>query len=252
MRGLFSAVLMSSVAFAGCNADATTAHAPGTAAAPTAQQFAPDRAPAAATPVSVTADAIAGTAPAPAATPDAAIVEEARVREITIPAGTTINLALTSGVSSRSSSVEDPVSATLRRAIVVNGATVVPAGAAVGGYVTEAARSGRVKGLARIGVRFTSLRAYDARYDMRTAGITRVARATKTRDAATIGLGAGGGALIGGIAGGKKGALIGTAVGGGAGTGAVLATRGEEVALGRGAVITTRLTGPLTIRVPVR
>jgi hypothetical protein len=252
MRALLTAVLMSSVAFAGCNADATTAHAPGTAAAPTAQQFAPGAAPAAATPVSEPADAIARPATAPPSTPVAAIVEEARVREITIPAGTTINLALTSGVSSRSSSVEDPVSATLRRAIVVNGVTVVPAGAAVGGHVSEAARSGRVKGRARIGVRFTSLRAHDARYDMRTAGITRVAPATKKRDAATIGLGAGGGALVGGLAGGKKGALIGTAVGGGAGTGAVLATRGEEVALGRGAVVTTRLTAPLTIRVPVR
>lgn len=264
MRALFTAVLLGSFALVGCSTDATTAHAPGTTAAGTgtAQQFAPPPSPPAATaaaesaaavPVAASAPVVgAATEPATTVPPVAAAIEEARVREITIPAGTTLNLALASGVSSKASSVEDRISATLRRSIIVNGVTVVPAGSAVSGYVTEATRSGRVKGRARIGFRFTSLRANDTRYDIRTASVTRIARGTKKRDAATIGLTTGGGALIGGIAGGKKGALIGTAVGGGAGTGAVLATRGEEVALGRGAVVTTRLTAPLTVRVPMR
>src|ERR671913_185013 len=85
----------------------------------------------------------------------------------------------------------------------------------------------------------------------RTATVAREARGTKKKDAAKIGVGAGAGALIGAIAGGKKGAAVGTAVGAGGGTGVVLATRGEEVALGRGAVVTTRLTAPLTVRVAV-
>ena len=177
------------------------------------------------------------------------LAAEAAVREITIPAGTNLSLRLGSTVSSRSSRVEQPVQATLRTPIVINGVTVVPAGTAVSGYVTEARRSGHVKGRARVGVRFNTLRVDGTRYTMRTASIAREARGTKKADATKIGIGAGAGAITGAIAGGKKGAAIGTAVGGGAGTGLVLATRGKEVALPRGTAVTTRLTAPLTIRV---
>lgn len=171
------------------------------------------------------------------------------VREITIPAGTALSLRLGTGVSSRNSRVEDPVQATLRRPVVVNGATVLPAGTALSGYVSEAKRSARVKGRARLGVRFNALRVNGSRYNVRTATITRQARGTKKEDAAKIGIGAGSGAVVGAIARGKKGAAVGTAVGAAGGTGVVLATRGDEVALPRGTVVTTRLVQPLTIRV---
>jgi hypothetical protein len=178
-------------------------------------------------------------------------VQEAHYREYTIPAGTTLTVALTSALSSRSSSVEDRVNASLRRPLIVGGTTVVPAGAAVSGYVTQAARSGRVKGRARLGLRFTSLSARGTHYNIRTATIAREARGTKKKDAERIGIGAGAGAVVGAIAGGKKGAAIGSAVGAGGGTGVVLATRGDEVTLPRGTVVTTRLTAPLTVRVRI-
>ena len=183
---------------------------------------------------------------------DSNAAAEVAVREITIPAGTRLSLRMASTVSSRSSRVEDSVNATLRAPVVVNGITVLPTGAAVGGYVTEARRSGRVKGRARIGVRFNTVRAHGTRYNMRTTSIAREAPGTKKEDAAKIGIGAGAGAITGAIAGGKKGAAIGTAVGGGAGTGVVLATRGKEVALSRGTPVIVRLSEPLTIRVDTR
>lgn len=174
---------------------------------------------------------------------------EAAIREITIPAGTRLSLRMGSTVSSRSSHVEQPVQASLRAPVIVDGVTVLPSGTAVSGYVTEARRSGRVKGRARVGVRFNTLRVDGTRYGMRTTSIAREAPGTKKADAAKIGIGAGAGAVTGAIAGGKKGAAIGTAIGGGAGTGLVLATRGKEVALSRGTPVTVRLTAPLTIRV---
>jgi hypothetical protein len=66
-----------------------------------------------------------------------------------------------------------------------------------------------------------------------------------------VGIGAGVGAAVGGLLGGGSGAAKGAAIGGAAGTGAVLATRGEEVRLGPGADVTTRLTEPLTVRVKI-
>jgi len=189
------------------------------------------------------------TEPAAAPVSPSAAAIETHAREVTIPAGTTLTLRLGSTVSSKSSRVEDPVTATLRRAIVVDGVTVVPAGAVLSGHVIEATRSGRVKGRARIGVRFSNLRVGDTRYDIRTNPIARQARATKSEDTTRIGIGAGAGAVAGAIAGGRKGAAIGSAVGAAGGTGVVLATRGKEVSLGRGATVTTRLSEPLMIRV---
>jgi hypothetical protein len=172
-------------------------------------------------------------------------------REVTIPAGTTLRLDLSSSVASDTSKVEDPVSATVREAVVIDGKTIVPMGASLAGVVTNVADSGRVKGRARIAYRFNSLTVGDERYDIATAPTSHLAAATKGEDAKKIGIGAGAGAALGAILGGGSGAAKGAAIGGGAGTGVVLATKGKEVRLGPGANVTTKLTAPLTLRVKV-
>jgi hypothetical protein len=173
-------------------------------------------------------------------------------REITVPSGTTLAIELRTEVASDTSAVEDRVRGVLRRAIAVDGVEVVPAGAAISGVVTEVARAGRVKGRARLALRFTSLTIDDAPTTIGSASIAREAAATKKEDAAKIGIGAGAGAVVGAITGGKKGAVVGGAVGAGAGTGVVLATRGDEVTLASGTSLTTTLSRPLVVRVRER
>ncbi len=187
------------------------------------------------------------TAPAPAEDAD-------EYREITVPAGTVLPLTLRSAVGSDTSHVEDPVRATLRRPITIGGTQVLPAGAVVTGHVTDAARSARVKGRGRVAFRFNEidLPGDGGRMPIRTGTVTRIAPGTKKQDAAKIGVGAAGGAIVGGIVGGGDGAAKGAAVGGGAGTAVVLATRGKEVRLGAGAPLSVKLTAPLTVRVRVR
>jgi hypothetical protein len=51
------------------------------------------------------------------------------------------------------------------------------------------------------------------------------------------------------VLGGGSGAAKGAAIGGAAGTGAVLATRGDEVRRGPGDDVNTRLTAPVVVRV---
>jgi acetylornithine deacetylase/succinyl-diaminopimelate desuccinylase-like protein len=195
------------------------------------------------------------TTPAGDAQTEAAAPEERKAppvpvyREVTIPAGTTLRLDLRSAVASDTSQVEDTVRAALRQPVVVDGRTVLPVGTELVGTVTDVARSGRVKGRARIAYRFSSLRHDSERYDITTATIAHEAAATKKEDATKIAIGAGAGAAIGAILGGGSGAAKGAAIGGGAGTGAVLATRGDEVRRAPGADVTTRLTAPLTVRV---
>jgi hypothetical protein len=170
---------------------------------------------------------------------------------VTIPAGTTLALALTSGIASDTSAVEDTVTAELTRSITIDGRELLPAGTRVTGSVTDVDDSGRVKGRAMIAFRFTSLQTSNEQYDIRTEPLSHMAPATKGEDATKIGIGAGAGAVIGGILGGKDGAAKGAAIGGGAGTGVVLATKGREMRLGPGADATTELTAPLTVRVRV-
>jgi hypothetical protein len=172
-------------------------------------------------------------------------------REVTLPAGTTLRLRLQSAVASDSSRVEDTVRAELREAVVIDGATVLPAGTELTGVVTAVERSGRVKGRARIAYRFNAISHDGEQYKVTTAPLSHQAEATKGEDATKIAVGAGAGAAIGALLGGGDGAAKGAAIGGAAGTGAVLATRGEEVRVGPGASVTTRLTAPLTVRVRV-
>jgi hypothetical protein len=185
------------------------------------------------------------------ATTGVSAITKGLYREVTIPAGTSLPLSLTSSVASDTSAVEDTVTAELTRAILVNGREVVPAGARVTGSVTSVEDSGRVKGRSEIAMRFTTVRVSGDRYDLRSALVSRQAAATKSEDATKIGIGAGAGAVIGGILGGGKGAAEGAAIGGGAGTGVVLATKGKAVRLGPGADVSSQLTAPLTIRVQI-
>lgn len=197
---------------------------------------------------------IVGTIPAVdaarATTAPAAVTSGARARAVTIPAGTVMRLRLTRGFGSDISSVEDTVTATLDRSIVLNGETVVPAGTPVTGYVSESVRPGKVKGRGRVAVRFTRLdpEGRDL-YRITTRPWVAVAPATKKKDALTIGIPAAGGAAIGAIVDGKKGAAIGSAIGGGAGTATVLSTRGKDVRIGRGAVLSVRLAAPVSVNV---
>jgi hypothetical protein len=188
-------------------------------------------------------------APAPGAPAAAVSPAVAQYQEVTIPSGTTLRLSLQTSVASDTSHVEEPVRATLRTPVTVNGRDVLPAGSEVTGVVTSANQSGRVKGRANVAFRFNSVHAAGETYNIQTSSIGETARATKKKDATKIGIGAGAGAALGALLGGGKGAAKGAAIGGAGGTGVVLATRGEEVRLGPGAAVTTRLTAPVTVRV---
>jgi hypothetical protein len=185
---------------------------------------------------------------APAAAPAAPAVPV--FREVVLPAGTALDVELTTTIESASSKVEDTVRARLKTAVTRDGRTVIPAGAELVGTVTEAEQAGRVRGRSRIAFRFTSLRAGGERHDIQTETIAREGDTTKREDATKVGVGAGVGAAIGGILGGGSGAAKGAAIGGAAGTGAVLATRGREVRLGAGDAVEAHLSAPLAVQVP--
>jgi len=234
MRLLITAIMTIGLAGTACNRSATLAASAGAVNAAAAEAPADRNSAAVATSGADEANGAAAGA----------------VREVTIPAGTRLPIVLDTPVSSATSRLEQSVQAHLARPVMVHGRSVLPQGSRVSGVVTDATRSGRVKGLAHLAVRFDTLvpRGDDERYRIQTAAIGRTAEATKKKDAAEIGIPAAGGALIGALVGGKKGAVVGGAAGGGAGTAVVLSTRGKEVTLPRGSALTLRLTEPITVK----
>lgn len=176
-----------------------------------------------------------------------------RWREVVLPAGTTLPVALETSVGSDTSRIEDRVSARLTKPVVVEGVTALAEGSSVSGVVTDAERAGKVSGTSRLALRFDSLTPVDTdeRYEIETSTVARSGPTEKKKDALKIAAPAAGGAIVGGIVGGKKGAVIGGAAGGGAGTAVVMSQRGKDVRLGRGAALTLRLTEPLTVKVRI-
>jgi len=179
----------------------------------------------------------------------AAASAEPVVRTITVPDNTALDVTLNTALASDSSRVEERVRGTVASPVVVDGATVIPAGSALTGHVTHVDDSDKVKGRAELAFRFTRLTAGSVTYDIDTKPLYYVAESTKKDDAVKIGVGTAAGAVIGAITGGKKGAAIGSAVGAGAGTGVVLATEGKEIRLAEGRKLKVSLTNPLTIRI---
>jgi len=174
----------------------------------------------------------------------------AAARQVLVPAGTAFEARLDTTIASQTSRVEDPVRATLTAPLVIDGATVAPAGSELLGTVTSARESGRVKGRAELGIRFEQLRAGTVTYDIQTSPLRWVAAATKGEDAAKVGIGAAVGAVVGGVTGGGKGAAVGSAVGAGGGSAVVLATKGDEIEVGAGSPLRVELTTRLTATVP--
>ena len=181
-------------------------------------------------------------------TPSAPAKPEPQFREVTIPAGTALNVRLVTPLASDKSVAEDPVSGTIVGPIVVQGVTAVPAGTEILGTVREARRSGRVKGRASIAFRFERLIVRDERYPIQTAQVTRQAESDRSDDVKKGVIGGAAGAIVGGIVGGGRGAAIGAGAGA---TGAVLATRGDEVELPAGTTVSTTLQEPLKVVVPI-
>jgi hypothetical protein len=193
--------------------------------------------------------------PAPGVAPSqpaesAAPTQPAPPREVTLEAGTPVVVRTTTALSTNTNAAGERFAATLAEPLVVGDVVVAPKGAEVEGQIAEADKGGRVKGRARIAVRLVSVTTSNGeRLPIATNVVSRIAPATKKKDAMKVGIGAGIGSIIGAIAGGGKGAAIGAGVGGAAGGGAVLATRGDPAKVPAESVLRFRLSAPASIAV---
>jgi len=172
-----------------------------------------------------------------------------------IPKGAHALLSFINSVSTRTAREGDFVYFHTATPIVADGVIVVPTNSYVQGIVTHAKRSGRVKGVAELGIRIETLTLPSGKVVKMTPTLASidsgggdqkiVGKESEIKqgtshgtDAATIAGSAGAGAAIGGLTDRSwRGAGIGGAAGTGVGLATMLLTRGREVELRQGATV---------------
>lgn len=166
---------------------------------------------------------------------------------LSVPSGTPISISMSETVSASKSNVGDRFSGVLASSIRSSDNTVLFArGTRVEGTVIAAKKQGRFKGAGDLGIELNSIggmRVSTTEYEKAQSGKGK-------RTAGFIGGGAGGGALIGGLAGGGKGALIGGLIGAGAGTVGAAYTGSKDVVIAAETTIKFTLTAPLSVKAP--
>ena len=170
--------------------------------------------------------------------------------EVTVPSDAVLGLQIERTVSSELARVEDKVDARVTRDVRVENRVAIPAGSTVRGSVTEVDKGGRLKGKARLAIRFhTIVLADGSQLALKTDPVVREGQSPGGESAAKVGGAAIGGAILGAILGGNKGAAIGGAVGAGAGTAAAMSNDRNPATLAAGTTVTVRMQAPVTVTV---
>ena len=170
--------------------------------------------------------------------------------DLTVPSDAVLGLQIERTVSSELARLEDRVDARVTRDVRVSDRVAIPAGSTVRGSVTEVDRGGRVKGKARLGIRFhTIVLADGTELALKTDPVVREGQSPGGESAAKVGGAAIGGAILGAILGGGKGAAIGGAVGAAGGTAAAMANDRSPATLPAGTTVTVRMQAPVTVTV---
>ncbi|HEX3968259.1 MAG TPA: hypothetical protein VHW70_09865 [Edaphobacter sp.] len=165
---------------------------------------------------------------------------------MTAPAGAAVVVTVTERLSASRNNVGDGFTGVLAQPVRSSGgATVFPRGARVSGTVVAAKGQGKFKGSGALGIQVTSI----SGRPVNVSSYEKEQKGKGKRSAGFIGGGAGGGALIGGLAGGGKGALIGGLIGAGAGTAGAAFTGNKDVVIPSESTINFHLTAPVTITV---
>src|SRR5262249_9873919 len=134
---------------------------------------------------------------------------------------------------------------TVSEDVVVDGVTVIPAGAEVSGHLLDSARSGKASGRPHMQLGYDAVSFGGQSYNIAAVSDTMVGKGGSGKDAAMIGGGAVAGGVLGKVLGGS--AVGGAVAGAAAGTAASLLTRGPDLHLEPGKKLTVTLQSPVTV-----
>jgi hypothetical protein len=190
----------------------------------------------------------ANSAPSMAESAKSAVKKAIEPRPLVVPADAVLAVVLDQTISSKTSHSGDRFSATVESPVEVEGKVAIPKGARATGIIKDAKAAGRFKGGAALVLELTSVEVGGKEYEIQTSHAAMSSKGKGKRTAAMVGGGAGGGALIGGLAGGGKGAVIGGLIGAAAGTGGAGLTGNRDITLPAETALDFRLLQPVEIR----
>src|SRR6266481_7457957 len=190
----------------------------------------------------------ANSSPSMAEAANDAVKKAIEPKPLVVPADTVIAVVLDQTISSKTSKAGDRFSATVESPVEVEGKVAIPKSARAEGIVKEAKAAGRFKGGAVLSLTLTSVTVDGKDYEIQTSAPTMASKGKGKRTAAMVGGGAGGGALIGGLAGGGKGAVIGGLIGAAAGTGGAGLTGNRDITLPAETALHFKLLDPVNIK----
>lgn len=172
--------------------------------------------------------------------------------DVTVPAGTLVDVEILDSVSSATSQVGDRFATRVATDVVADGLVAIPAGALVTGVVTEAVPLRRIGGQARLALDLDRLMV-GGRETPISARLAEAGRSETGKDAATIGGAAAAGAILGRSTASrhdrKKATILGTLIGAAAGTVIAAKTEGDEITLPEGTFVTLSLDQPVRLTV---
>jgi hypothetical protein len=191
-------------------------------------------------------------APEPEPQPEAPPpVEQPRTINVTLPAGTPLDVEFTERLASNTSAVGDTFRVRVANDVIEDGVVAIPRGSEIVGVVTDAVPLPRVGGQAKLALKFTDLVLPSGSTVPIHASFVQSGRSETGRDAATVGGAAAGGAILGRIlnkGSRSKGAVIGAIIGAVAGTAIASKTPGEEVVIPEGSVVGLKLNDAIEVR----
>jgi hypothetical protein len=171
-----------------------------------------------------------------------------------LAAGTRVPLTASDTISTRTAKAGDPFTATVSQDVKDGtGRVIIPAGATVSGKITaaEPAPNPNSTGKLELAVDHVMIRGASYAIDASVVAQDTVmkGRGVTGADAAKVAGGAAAGAIVGKLLGKKgKAAVIGGVAGAAAGAAAARASRDIDVVIPKGAAITIKLNGPLTVK----
>jgi hypothetical protein len=245
-----SVALSATLILGGCKSSTPAPTAAPAAAATSDGSSAPPAAAPAGSVAATAAPSAPAVAPgAPAVAPAAAPLPPPEPVTVTAPAGAAVVVTVTEQLSASKNNVGDGFTGVLAQSVKSSGGGVVfPRGAHVVGTVVASKGQGKFKGSGALGIQVTSI----SGMPVSTSAYEKEQKGKGKRTAGFIGGGAGGGALIGGLAGGGKGALIGGLIGAGAGTAGAAFTGNKDVVIPSESTISFHLTSPVTVTVKAK
>ena len=163
-----------------------------------------------------------------------------------LASGTRVHVALNSNISSETASVGDAWHGTVTENVATQGGTI-PAGSEVNGVVTGVTPAKRgSRAMLDLGVRGIRVDGHDVAVTANTEPV--IAGSPRARNLGAIAGGAVAGALIGKAVGDGKHGAVGAILGGGAAAGVVAASKGYQVVLKDGTVMSFTVSQTVAMR----